>query len=261
VSRSLWFLAGFLFALGIGIAVILGPLSGSVAEPATPPASGEASDVRPDAQSRPSTASALLRWTREGSGVTAQCGELEIDERSQARYTPCGQSPRVALLTAAELEEWQTFLSTYVAFEYAVQAPAGGAATAVIRLNLDGQGARAATVQEQASVADYAERVFNRLLADEARAEILADIRLDVMIRRGVAIEAIEILSVEPVTWPDSCLGLRKQGTYCGQVASEGYRIVLSVRDETLEYRADRYGNIGLETGHPAGMTLPPLAR
>ncbi|MHB1317225.1 MAG: hypothetical protein ACYCYF_01260 [Anaerolineae bacterium] len=259
MSKSVWFLAGFLFALGVGIAVILGPLSESTAAPTIPApiASNGVSQSGTPATQAPA-ASIALRWTREGDSLAARCGALEIDGRSQVHYTPCGQSPRAALLTTVELDEFRTYLSTHAAFDYAVQAPAGFA-SAAIRLRLNGAGTHEATVQEQTAVAEFAERVFARLLADEARAELLASIRLDVMIDRGVAIEAIEIRSVDPVTWPDSCLGLHEQGKFCGQVATEGYRVVLSVEDETLEYRADRYGNIALETGHPAGMTLPPL--
>jgi hypothetical protein len=260
MSRSLWFLAGFLFALGVGVAVILGPLSGSVAAPTVSPAIVADDGAQPETPSSPtSLAGAPLRWMREGDSMAARCGALEIDGRSQVRYTPCRQSPRVALLTAGELDEFHTYLATYAAFDYAVQDPGAGYGSAAIRLHLDGQGAREATVREQATVADFAERVFGRLLADEARAEMLARIRMDVIARRGVTIETIEIRSVDPVTWPDSCLGLREQATYCGQIATEGYRVVLSAGDEILTYRADKYGNIALETGHSADMTLPPL--
>ncbi len=48
------------------------------------------------------------------------------------------------------------------------------------------------------------------------------------------------IISVEPVDWPDACLGAAGPGEACAQVITPGYRIVTEQGGETIEYHAAR---------------------
>lgn len=45
----------------------------------------------------------------------------------------------------------------------------------------------------------------------------------------GVAPEALTVLSVEPVNWPDTCLGVTSMDIMCGEAITPGYRIVVEV--------------------------------
>jgi hypothetical protein len=53
----------------------------------------------------------------------------------------------------------------------------------------------------------------------------------------------IEVLSYEPVDWPDSCLGLPELGEACAEVITPGWEITLMVGGQSYEVRADQYGD------------------
>jgi hypothetical protein len=63
--------------------------------------------------------------------------------------------------------------------------------------------------------------------------------------RLGVAVSAIEVVSVEPAEWSDSCLGYGRADESCLQAITPGQRVLL--RDVagglTYEYRTDQQGN------------------
>ena len=53
------------------------------------------------------------------------------------------------------------------------------------------------------------------------------------------------IVSVERVSWPDSCLGLARPDEVCAQVITIGYRVVVSRDGKQLEYHTDLNGGNG----------------
>lgn len=59
----------------------------------------------------------------------------------------------------------------------------------------------------------------------------------DLAARSGTDI--IEIVSVEPVDWPDACLGLARPDEACAQVITPGLRIILSAAGRQYEYHTD----------------------
>ncbi len=59
---------------------------------------------------------------------------------------------------------------------------------------------------------------------------------------RGIAAESITVVSAEPVEWPDACLGVAQSGQMCAQVITPGYRVILQVGDEQVEYHTDELG-------------------
>lgn len=59
----------------------------------------------------------------------------------------------------------------------------------------------------------------------------------DLVARLGTDI--IEIVSVEPVDWPDACLGLARPDEACAQVITPGLRVLLSAGGRQYEYHTD----------------------
>jgi len=54
----------------------------------------------------------------------------------------------------------------------------------------------------------------------------------------------IEVVSYEAAQWPDTCLGLPKQGEACAQHVTSGWRIQLRVNGTALVIRSDDVGTI-----------------
>jgi hypothetical protein len=52
----------------------------------------------------------------------------------------------------------------------------------------------------------------------------------------------IEVVSVEPVEWPDACLGLAQAGEMCAQAITPGYRVLLSAAGQEYEFQTDETG-------------------
>ena len=52
----------------------------------------------------------------------------------------------------------------------------------------------------------------------------------------------IKLVSIEPVSWPDSCLGLPGPEEMCAEMITDGYRVVLSVNGQNYPYHTDQTG-------------------
>lgn len=62
----------------------------------------------------------------------------------------------------------------------------------------------------------------------------------DVAARLGVAPGEVEVMRVEPVDWPDSCLGCAGSNRVCLEVITPGYRIVVRAAGEEHEYHTSK---------------------
>lgn len=70
----------------------------------------------------------------------------------------------------------------------------------------------------------------------------------------GLASEAISVVSVEPIEWPDACLGAPQPDEVCAQVVTPGYRIVLEAQGIRYEYHVDETGQIAREIAVATGL-------
>jgi len=66
----------------------------------------------------------------------------------------------------------------------------------------------------------------------------------------GVAVEQVEIRNIEPVEWPDGCLGLAGPDEMCTMAIVPGYRVVLSSGSAQYIFRTNESGSaLRRETG------------
>jgi hypothetical protein len=63
--------------------------------------------------------------------------------------------------------------------------------------------------------------------------------RQDLAQKLKLPIEAIRVVSVEAVEWPDTSLGCPQPGMAYAQVITPGFRVVLAAKDQTVEYHSD----------------------
>jgi hypothetical protein len=87
--------------------------------------------------------------------------------------------------------------------------------------------------------------------------EVLRAMRADAARRAGVAASAAQVLSVQPVTWPDASLGCPQPGTSYAQVLVPGWRVQVEAGGTRLDYHAGRRGAWLM---CPAQRAQPPLA-
>jgi len=77
--------------------------------------------------------------------------------------------------------------------------------------------------------------------------ESIALAREDLAQRLGLTPEAIRLVSVEAVDWPDASLGCPQPGMMYAQVITPGYRIILSASGENYEYHTSLRGVVFCE--------------
>ena len=85
--------------------------------------------------------------------------------------------------------------------------------------------------QEESELPPGAQRVVQLAQEDLAR-------RLD------LSPEAIEVLSVEAVDWPDTSLGCPQPGMMYAQVITPGFRLVLEAEGQIYHYHTDRTAQV-----------------
>ncbi len=72
--------------------------------------------------------------------------------------------------------------------------------------------------------------------------------RIDLARHINVDAALLSAESVEPVWWPDSCLGIRRPDESCEPVRTPGFRVVLAAGEYRFIYRTDLSGeNVRLE--------------
>lgn len=67
----------------------------------------------------------------------------------------------------------------------------------------------------------------------------------------GVDAEAVAVVAVESVDWPDACLGVSQPDVMCAQVITPGYRVVIEVNGDQYEYHTDATGGQILLASEP----------
>ena len=103
---------------------------------------------------------------------------------------------------------------------------------------------------------------LERLAPAEPPEDVQAVVSLateDLAGRTGLAAEAIQLVSVEPVEWSDASLGCPQPGMMYAQVITPGYRVVLEAEKQEYEYHTDtgRYVVLCGEDGLPVFPQIP----
>lgn len=74
----------------------------------------------------------------------------------------------------------------------------------------------------------------------------------------GLEAGAIDVVSAEPMTWPDGCLGLALPGEACLQAITPGFRVAVQADGRTYFYRSDESGQILRQEVSPVAPDLTP---
>lgn len=59
----------------------------------------------------------------------------------------------------------------------------------------------------------------------------------------NISVAAIQLVDVQPVQWPDTCLGVQQRGIMCAFHVVDGYRITLSADNQTYELHSNLDGS------------------
>ena len=82
------------------------------------------------------------------------------------------------------------------------------------------------------------------VLEDVLPPDVALNIRNQVSEILGVPVESIQLQSIEPMEWPDSCLGLGGPDESCAQAVTPGWLLVFSADGQEYRFRADQTGTV-----------------
>ena len=80
------------------------------------------------------------------------------------------------------------------------------------------------------------------VLEDSLPPDAALNIQNEVSQLLGVAVERLQLVSVDKTEWPDGCLGLPKPDEVCTQALVEGWTVVFSVDGTQYTFRSDESG-------------------
>lgn len=60
----------------------------------------------------------------------------------------------------------------------------------------------------------------------------------------GIAVESVEIKSVEQKDWPDACLGLPNADEACAEAVTPGWLLTFDIDNQEYRYRVDQTGTV-----------------
>ncbi|CAN5517222.1 hypothetical protein BH23CHL10_BH23CHL10_09730 [soil metagenome] len=83
-------------------------------------------------------------------------------------------------------------------------------------------------------------------MTGEVPEDLLADILAEAASRAGVDPSAVEVIVAEEVTWSDGSLGCPEAGMSYTQALVPGYRVVVEVDGEELNFHASQSGGFQL---------------
>jgi hypothetical protein len=84
---------------------------------------------------------------------------------------------------------------------------------------------------------------FSPIISQTAQSgEIAMVVRQQISAERQLPAEQITVKSVEPVDWPNSCLGAAAADEMCAEVITPGFRVIVDAGGEELEYHTDITG-------------------
>lgn len=74
--------------------------------------------------------------------------------------------------------------------------------------------------------------------------DVALNIRNQVSELLGVPVESIQLKSIEPMEWTDSCLGLGGPEESCLQTTTPGWLLVFTADGQEYRFRADQTGTV-----------------
>jgi hypothetical protein len=81
-------------------------------------------------------------------------------------------------------------------------------------------------------------------LEDVLPPDVALNIRNQVSEILGVPVESIALKTIEPMEWPDSCLGLGGPDESCAQAVTPGWLLVFTANGQEYRFRADQTGTV-----------------
>ena len=72
-----------------------------------------------------------------------------------------------------------------------------------------------------------------------------------------IGVDTVQLADIQPVQWPDGCLGVQQPGIMCAMHIVDGYRITLSANGQTYEVRSNLDGSQTVIVPQQADSTTP----
>jgi hypothetical protein len=197
----------------------------------------------------------VLSWQRQG-GIAGFCDQVIVHLNGAFTVGTCRQpesfSAQLTTENLGQLTGWVTRLHSF----HHVQSDPAVADGMTITLDFVGIGAGQAGEADRSAMGVFAAQLIPAIsltpvsgggypaVVFKAREALAAQMKLNV--------EQIEILTVEPVDWPDTCLGVSTPEIMCAMMITPGYRVLLRANGSDYEYHTDGGDSVVLASLRPS---------
>jgi hypothetical protein len=84
----------------------------------------------------------------------------------------------------------------------------------------------------------------NPELQDVLPPDVALNVQNQISQNLAVAVENIQITKVEPMDWPNGCLGLPQGDEVCTEVITPGWLLTFNINGQEYKYRVDKTGTV-----------------
>jgi hypothetical protein len=193
--------------------------------------------------------SLALDWNRQG-GIAGFCDEVTVLLTGDYDVSNCKTPPPTAAatleptlplhLSPTQLDQLYGWYDTLETFDYEHTDPATADAL-TIKFTFQGNGTQPASEQDIQAINDFAYGLMIQASQGTTPSAVSAA-QQDLAGKLGIPMSQITVVSMTPVEWPDSCLGVSTPGIMCAQIVTSGYLIVLEAEGTEYNYHTDLTG-------------------
>jgi len=238
------------FILLFGLASILL----AACAPATqPPNSGADQDsASPENGSTNDGNTPVLTWQRTG-GIAGFCDEIEVFSDGAYNVANCSAQPskRREQLDAHQRSMLTDWIARFTSFKDGEDSTTPSYPDQMfVNTIFVGSGSIQPSAEEIAAISNFAASLVAQPQTGGDYPDAVTKAREYLANKLGITSDQVEVVSVEAVEWPDSCLGVVIPDTMCAEVITPGYRILLQTEGRDYELHTDESGrNIQLAKG------------
>lgn len=201
-------------------------------------------------------------WHREG-GIAGFCDDLTIYLDGSYSVSSC--SPNIlgnyqSRLSSAQLDTLYSLIDSLKNFEFSDEPSPLPPDYLVIRFVFSGIGDAEAQDADIQAINAFATELINSAQVPASGGGLPPAVLAAMSILRtslSVVDMEIQVVRLESVEWPDSCLGVYRTDEPCAEVITPGFRVLLSAQGLLYEFHTDFNGDNIRFFGAPQTMPAP----
>ena len=188
-------------------------------------------------------------WHREG-GIGGLCDDLTVYLTGLTYISKCTGFNHQVYLNSSQLEQVYGWVDSFKSIDYS-HTDTDITDPMTIKLALVGNGNRDATQTDIQAISNFASSLMASTAVSGGEYPLAALVSQNALRAVLSAPSNVVIKSFEPVSWPDTCLGVPRSNEFCVQAVTPGFRVLLVANSLLYEFHTDIEGEYVRLAGEP----------